>query len=62
MSKLEKTGKSKDDPAIDKLAAEIKNYSIHSDLILEKTILKNMKRVLRLKEDLSIKGKKGKKN
>lgn len=58
LSKLEKTGKSKDDPAIDKLAAEIKDLFNIFRSHIRKNYPEEYERVLRLKEDLSIKGKK----
>ena len=58
LSKLEKTGKSKDDPAIDKLAAEIQELFNTFRSHIRKNYPEEYERVLRLKEDLSIKGKK----
>jgi len=50
LSKLEKTGKSKDDPAIDKLAAQIKELFNTFRTHIRKNYPEEYKRVLRLKE------------
>jgi hypothetical protein len=53
LSKLEKTGKSKDDPAIDKLAAQIKELFNTFRTHIRKNYPEEYKRVLRLKESVN---------
>jgi len=53
LSKLEKTGKSKDDPAIDKLAAEIQELFNTFRTHIRKNYPEEYKRVLRLKESVN---------
>ena len=53
LSKLEKTGKSKDDPAIDKLAAQIRELFNTFRTHIRKNYPEEYKRVLRLKESIT---------